>query len=156
MLLGLVVYIWDKIFNHVGNLETQKVNKLMNLLMVDFWRLLKSKTQLVFTVILSALSLFGWYNLGWAFGLLFLFLTVIVALMMMIYKELSSQQDKDRFVVLLLSFIMVIIFWGAFEQAGGLMNLYTDAKTDRMLGWQVPTVMFQSLNAGFIILLQLV
>jgi hypothetical protein len=40
--------------------------------------------------------------------------------MMMIYKELSSQQDKDRFVVLLLSFI-VIIFWGAFEQAGGLM-----------------------------------
>jgi POT family proton-dependent oligopeptide transporter len=26
---------------------------------------------------------------------------------------------------------MVIIFWGAFEQAGGLMNLYTDAKTDR-------------------------
>jgi POT family proton-dependent oligopeptide transporter len=58
---------------------------------------------LVFTVILSALSLFGWYNLGWAFGLLFLFLTVIVALMMMIYKELSSQQDKDRFVVLLLS-----------------------------------------------------
>jgi POT family proton-dependent oligopeptide transporter len=24
-------------------------------------------------------------------------------------------------------------FWGAFEQAGGLMNLYTDAKTDRML-----------------------
>jgi POT family proton-dependent oligopeptide transporter len=47
---------------------------------------------------------------------------------------------------------MVIIFWGAFEQAGGLMNLYTDAKTDGMLGWQVPTVMFQSLNAGFIIL----
>jgi hypothetical protein len=60
--------------------------KLMNLLMVDFGDLLKSKTQLVFTVILSALSLFGWYNLGWAFGLLFLFLTVIVALMMMIYN----------------------------------------------------------------------
>jgi POT family proton-dependent oligopeptide transporter len=73
--------------------------------------------------------------------------------MMMIYKELTSQVDKDRFVVLLLSFIMVIIFWGAFEQAGGLMNLYTDTKTDRMLfGWQIPTVMFQSLNAGFIIL----
>jgi POT family proton-dependent oligopeptide transporter len=39
-----------------------------------------------------------------------LFLTVIIGLMMMIYKELSSQQDKDRFLVLLLSFIMVIIF----------------------------------------------
>jgi POT family proton-dependent oligopeptide transporter len=67
--------------------------KLMNLLMVDFFDLLKSKTQLVFTIILSALSLFGWYNLGWAFGLLFLFLTVIVALMM-IYKELSSQTNR--------------------------------------------------------------
>jgi POT family proton-dependent oligopeptide transporter len=45
-------------------------------------------------------------------------LTVIVGLMMMIYKELSSQQDKDRFLVLLLSFIMVISL-GAYEQAGG-------------------------------------
>jgi POT family proton-dependent oligopeptide transporter len=49
--------------------------KLMNLLMVDFGDL-KSKTQLVFTVILSALSLFGWYNLGFWFTVLFL--TVIV------------------------------------------------------------------------------
>jgi POT family proton-dependent oligopeptide transporter len=32
--------------------------------------------------------------------LLFYFLTII-GLMMMIYKELSSQQDKDRFLVLL-------------------------------------------------------
>ena len=155
MLLGLVVYIWgQKHLTHVGNLEVQEVSE------VDessygrlFGDLLKSPMQLVFTGLILALSLFGWYNLGWAFGLLFLFLTVIVALMMMIYKELSSQQDKDRFVVLLLSFIMVIIFWGAFEQAGGLMNLYTDTKTDRMLlGWEIPTVMFQSLNAGFIIL----
>jgi POT family proton-dependent oligopeptide transporter len=73
--------------------------------------------------------------------------------MMMIYKELSSQQDKDRFLVLLLSF-MVIIF-GEPMSKPGLMNLYTDTKTDRMLlGFEIPTVMFQSLNAGFIILLQ--
>jgi POT family proton-dependent oligopeptide transporter len=58
--------------------------------MVDFFGdLLKSKTQLVFTLYFL-LSLFGWYNLGWAFGLLFLFLTVIVALMMMIYKIVVS------------------------------------------------------------------
>ena len=73
---------------------------------------------------------------------------------MMIYKELDSQVYKDRFMVLLLSFIMVIVFWGAFEQAGGLMNLYTDTKIDRVLfGYEIPTVMFQSLNAGFIIIL---
>ena len=74
-------------------------------------------------------------------------------MLMMIYKDLATSENRDRFLVLLLSFIMVIIFWGAFEQAGGLMNLYTDTKTDRMLfGWEVPTIMFQSLNAGFIIL----
>jgi POT family proton-dependent oligopeptide transporter len=32
------------------------------------------------------------------------------------------------------------------------MNLYTDAKTERMPWFEIPTKMFQSLNAGFIIL----
>jgi POT family proton-dependent oligopeptide transporter len=155
MVAGLLVYLWgQKYLTHVGNLEVQEKN------IVDessygalFQNLLTSKKQLTFTIILAVVSVFGWYSLGWGFGLLFLFLTVISALMMMIYKELDSQQDKDRFLVLLLSFIMVIIFWGAYEQAGGLMNLYADSKTDRMLwGMQVPTVMFQSLNAGFIII----
>jgi POT family proton-dependent oligopeptide transporter len=155
MVSGLLVYLWgQKYLTHVGNLEVQEKNT------VDessygalFQNLLTSKKQLTFTIILAVVSVFGWYSLGWGFGLLFLFLTVISALMMMIYKELDSQQDKDRFLVLLLSFIMVIIFWGAYEQAGGLMNLYADSKTDRMLwGMQVPTVMFQSLNAGFIII----
>ncbi|NRS89007.1 POT family proton-dependent oligopeptide transporter [Flavobacterium sp. 7E] len=155
MVLGLVVYVWgQKYLTHVGNLEVQDKKE------VDessygalFQNLLTSKKQLTVTIALAIVSLFGWYSLGWGFGLLFIFLTVIAALMMMIYKELDSQQDKDRFLVLLLSFIMVIIFWGAYEQAGGLMNLYADSKTDRMLlGMQVPTVMFQSLNAGFIII----
>jgi POT family proton-dependent oligopeptide transporter len=155
MVLGLVVYLWgQKYLTQVGNLEAQETA------VVDessygtlFKNLLKSQTQLFITIALAAVSVFGWYSLGWGFGLLFIFLTVIAALMMMIYKELDSQQDKDRFLVLLLSFIMVIIFWGAYEQAGGLMNLYADSKTDRMLlGMQVPTVMFQSLNAGFIII----
>lgn len=155
MVLGLLVYIWgQKYLKHVGNFEVQEANKEDETSYGSLFReLLKTKTQLMITAVLCLLSILGWYNLGWAYGLLFFFLTIIAALMMMIYKELSSQQDKDRFVVLLLSFIMVIIFWGAFEQAGGLMNLYTDTKTDRMLlGWEIPTVMFLSLNAGFIIL----
>lgn len=44
-------------------------------------------------------------------------------------------------------------FGGAFEQAGGLMSIYTKNNTDRMLfGWEIPATWFQSLNAGFIIL----
>src|SRR5690606_29190830 len=116
-------------------------------------KLFGSPKQLLIAGILVILSVYGWYELDWGYGMLFIFLTIIASLLMMIYKDLDSQVFKDRFMVLLLSFIMVIIFWGAFEQAGGLMNLYTDSKTNKMLlGWEVPTVMFQSLNAAFIIL----
>ena len=62
--------------------------------------------------------------------------------------------EKDRVIVLMLSFLLVIIFWGSFEQAGGLMNIYAKEKTSRMLlGWEVPASWFQSLNAMFIIFL---
>ncbi|MDO3694521.1 peptide MFS transporter [Wenyingzhuangia sp. chi5] len=74
-------------------------------------------------------------------------------------KPLTSI-EKDRIIVLLLSFLIVIVFWGAFEQAGGLMNIFTSEKTDRslpfslpLIGNSVPASWFQSLNALFIILL---
>ena len=61
--------------------------------------------------------------------------------------------EKDRVKVLLLSFIVVIVFWGAFEQAGGLMNIYTKQKVDRSIGsLEIPASVFQSLNPIFIIL----
>ena len=68
-------------------------------------------------------------------------------------KRPLTKIEKDRIVVLFISFIMVIVFWGAFEQAGGLMNIYASEKTNRMLmGWEVPASWFQSLNAMFIII----
>lgn len=60
--------------------------------------------------------------------------------------------EKDRVKVLLLSFLIIIVFWGAFEQAGGLLNIYADEKVDRMLfNWEMPASWFQSFNAFFII-----
>ena len=71
-------------------------------------------------------------------------------------KKLTPIQ-KDRVKVLLISFLMIIIFWGAFEQAGGLMNLYAKQKMDRMLmGFEIPASWFQSLNAFFIVTLAVV
>ena len=62
--------------------------------------------------------------------------------------------ERDRVKVLLISFLLIIVFWGAFEQAGGLMNLYAKQKTDRMLlGIEIPASWFQSLNSFFIITL---
>ncbi|RLD29617.1 MAG: MFS transporter [Bacteroidetes bacterium] len=68
-------------------------------------------------------------------------------------KKPLTKIEKDRIAVLLISFLLVIVFWGAFEQAGGLMNIYTKYKTNRMfMGWEVPATWFQSLNAFFIVI----
>ena len=75
-------------------------------------------------------------------------------------KKPLTKIERDRVVVLFISFLLVIVFWGAFEQAGGLMNLYASEKTNRLLsfslpfiGNEIPASWFQSLNAMFIIFL---
>ncbi|BDD09213.1 dipeptide/tripeptide permease [Fulvitalea axinellae] len=75
--------------------------------------------------------------------------------------------EKDRMKVLLISFLIVVVFWGAFEQAGGLLNLYADEKVDRMVDASsiigklliffngdavVPAGWFQSVNAFYIMI----
>lgn len=61
--------------------------------------------------------------------------------------------EKDRVIVLLISFVIVIVFWAAYEQAGGLMNIYTNEKIDRsVLGWEIPASLFQSVPAIFVII----
>lgn len=63
-----------------------------------------------------------------------------------------SKKEKDRLFAIGLAFIVVGVFWMAFEQAGGLMNLYTNYYTDRNIsGFIVPTGTFQALNPGFIL-----
>jgi POT family proton-dependent oligopeptide transporter len=62
--------------------------------------------------------------------------------------------ERDRMIVLLLSFLIVIVFWSAYEQAGGLMNLYANQKVNRMMwGFEVPASFLQSLHAFFVIIL---
>ena len=64
-----------------------------------------------------------------------------------------TKVERDRIKVMLLSFVVVMVFWGAFEQAGGLMSIYTDEKVDRSLfGVEIYASVFQSLNPGFIII----
>lgn len=62
--------------------------------------------------------------------------------------------EKDRMIVLILSFIIVMVFWAAYEQAGGLMNLYAKNKIDRVvLGFTIPASFLQSLHAFYVIIL---
>jgi POT family proton-dependent oligopeptide transporter len=69
-------------------------------------------------------------------------------------KEALTAEEVDRLRVIFMLFVFIVLFWAAFEQAGGLMNLYAAEKTDRMLGaFEVPAGWFQSLNPLFIVLL---
>ncbi len=154
MVFGLIVYIYgQKYLTHVGNLVKKEELDSDTSIASLFAKLPSKQVPLLVVIGLLIGSVYGWYSSGWAYGLLYIFIAFIVGMMMMIYTDLTTRVEKDRYMVLLLSFVMVIIFWGAFEQAGGLMNLYTESKTNRVLfGWEIPTVMYQSLNAGFIIL----
>ena len=160
MAFGLIVYWWgQKYLTNVGNILSQAERDEGASLGNMFGNLLKSPLQLGITSVLMIVSLYVLFAESLPYGLLYVFLTLVTALMLMVYKDLETQVMKDRYVVMILSFLLVIVFWGAFEQAGGLMNIYAADKTDRtlsfalpLIGNEVPATWFQSLNALFIII----
>ncbi|HAT8519797.1 TPA: MFS transporter [Vibrio vulnificus] len=69
-------------------------------------------------------------------------------------KQALTKEEVDRIKVILVMSLFTIVFWAGFEQAGGLMNIYTQQYTDRMIGsFEIPAAWFQSLNPFFIITL---
>ena len=75
-------------------------------------------------------------------------------------KKPLNKKEKDRNAGDVFIILDHNCFFGVpFEQAGGLMSLYTEQKTDRILsfslpliGNEVPAAVFQSINAFFIII----
>ncbi|PFG46048.1 POT family proton-dependent oligopeptide transporter [Vibrio sp. ES.051] len=69
-------------------------------------------------------------------------------------KQPLTKEEANRLKVILVMSLFTIVFWAGFEQAGGLMNIYTQQYTDRMIGsFEIPAAWFQSLNPFFIITL---
>lgn len=158
MLLGQIVFmIGQKYLEGVGDAPTKEDRENSDdRLGLLFKKLFKEKVPLIVFLLIEAFGLYLVFTGVVGYGLLAMFLGLVVGLMMVIYNELNPI-EKDRYVVLLLSFIIVIVFWGAFEQAGGLMNIYTKEKVDRFVDlglWQgtIPASVFQSVNAIFIII----
>lgn len=69
-------------------------------------------------------------------------------------KEPLTKVEKDRLLVVGISFFIVLIFWMAFEQAGGFMTLYTDKYTDTSVFglFDMPAAAVQSFNPLFVLL----
>jgi len=68
-----------------------------------------------------------------------------------LYESFKLDKEARERVYAMIFFILLMpLFWGLFEQAGGSMNLFTDRYVDR---GGVPTTFFQSVNAIYIVLL---
>ena len=161
MVLGQLVYIFgQKFLSHVGNKPSLiNANEASVSIKEMFQKMLTTTKSLAVVVLLVALSFViptqFMETEVYAYIVFFIFLSIVVGFMMTVYEDLNGKVEKDRFIVLLLSFLIVIVFWGAFEQAGGLLNIYAQQKTDRFLpvfDYTVPAAFFQSLNPSYIII----
>ncbi len=156
MFVGLLVYIWGRRFlKTVGNRLTNKEQGEGATFADLFKNLLKTKLQLGITGLLVICSLYWMVAESVAYGLLYVFISLVVGMMLMMYKDLDTKVMKDRFIIIIITFLMTIVFWAAYEQAGGLLTIYASEKTNRMVNWlnfKVPAPWFLTFNPIFIIL----
>ncbi len=152
MALGQVIYMTNqKYLTHVGNLvqeEPDSDKPKVNLIGDIF----KKRNSLIGFVIMMAIGIIVFFNSGWDYGILIMILAFAVGIAIVVYND-GNKIEKDRILVTYISFLIIIVFWGSFEQAGGLMNVYAKEKTNLALGsFNVPASWFQSVNAIFILI----
>lgn len=82
--------------------------------------------------------------IGGVFGL------VLVVAACVMEAGRNRNDARDRVFAMIFIILLMPLFWGLFEQAGGSVNLFTDRYVDRQ---GVPTSLFQSINPIYIILL---
>jgi POT family proton-dependent oligopeptide transporter len=64
-----------------------------------------------------------------------------------------TKADKNKVGVIAILFLFSAMFWSGFEQAGSTLNLFAERFMDRtILGWEIPTSYFQSINSLFVII----
>ena len=62
--------------------------------------------------------------------------------------------EWKRMAAIVIFFLVAILFWGAYEQAGSTLNLFADRYTRlEMFGFEFPSSWFQSVQPVFVILL---
>jgi POT family proton-dependent oligopeptide transporter len=67
--------------------------------------------------------------------------------------KIIEKEDNTKLFGLIILMLFTIPFWICFEQAGSSLTLFAEYQTDRnIMGFEIPTGYFQSLNPMFIIL----
>lgn len=151
MLLGQIIYMMGQPYlANVGDLVKKDDGSDIDRpnLITDIFK--HTNSIIGFFIVLIAGALITW-QVSLSYGLLVMALAFAVGIGIVIYND-GNKIEKDRILVTYLSFLIIIVFWGSFEQAGGLMNVYAKEKTDLALGgFMVPASWFQSVNAIFIL-----
>ncbi|UII31565.1 peptide MFS transporter [Fulvivirga ulvae] len=136
MVVGQILFIWGTRFlKGVGEVDKgeetfgaeSKSNEPSYLS-----KLMGNVAALVANVVVFLAGAYLLFNGTIGYGLLVMGVSFFVGFFIVMLSELEGK-ERDRVVVLILSYLIVIVFWGAFEQAGGLMNLYASEKTDRLI-----------------------
>ena len=82
---------------------------------------------------------------------------LVVVLLYFVYLRFfggHTPQENRRMAVIVWLFVLIAVFWSGFEQAGTSLNIFARDFTSRgFLGLTLPAGWFQSINAGFIILM---
>ena len=155
MALGQLTYLYGQRFlSHVGNLVTvekkEKSTKSQNLIFSIF----KSVNSTVAFVVMTLIGIYVWLVFdAWDYGLLYVGLAFAFGVAIVVYNDGKNRIEKDKILVTYISFLIIIVFFGSFEQASGLMNVYAKQKTDLSLGaFSIPASWLQSVNAIFILI----
>lgn len=135
MVVGQILFIWGTRFlKGVGEVDSQETSFGTEKVKGPSYmkKLLANKLALAINVVVFLAGVYLLVETSIGYGLLVMGVSFFFGFFAVMLGELEGK-EKDRIVVLLLSYLIVIIFWGAFEQAGGLMNIYAKEKTDRLI-----------------------
>ena len=152
MALGMIIYLYgQRYLTNVGDLVKEEEDHELQRPALISGIFKHSNSLIAFFIVLIVGAIIA-YTSSIAYGALIMALAFAVGVGIVIYND-GNPVEKDRILVTYLSFLIIIVFWGAFEQAGGLLNIYAKQKTDLALGsFMVPASWFQSVNAIFILM----
>ncbi|MEM7688508.1 MAG: oligopeptide:H+ symporter [Pseudomonadota bacterium] len=144
MLLGLIVFIIGKPLLR-GNGEAPDPAKLKEKVAGLPFEWLLYGVGLAGVAVIWAMIQFQ-EAVGW--------ILLVAGISLLIYVLIEAfkldNEARDRVFSMIFFILLMPLFWGLFEQAGGSLNLFTDRYVDR---GGIPTTFFQSINPIYIILL---